>query len=251
MRYYSTLALAILTIFFVSSCNSNKQNYEPFLNISNNVIEDKFGDCDGSSSCGKIEIEYPFFSNNSKSSDDKLNQFITKSITSFYKVETVEQTSKKFIDEFTSFTEDFPDNTNNKWFVSMHYKVISNNDNTLSLAFHMEGYTGGAHGFSTLTYSNFNPKTGDKLKLEDIITNVDELRIIARNTFIEENDLDPSKSLNTQGFWFKDDIFSLNKNFIISSKEMIFHYNQYEIAPYAEGPIEIIIPLSKLEGLFK
>ena len=251
MKNISITLLTVLSLIFASSCNNDKQESEAFLNIRNNTIEEKFGACDGNGACGEIEIDYPIFSENNKTVDDKLNTYITKSISSFYDVKTVEETSKKFIADFADFVKEFPNAANNKWNVSMQYKVINNSENLLSLSFYMEGYTGGAHGFRTLTYTNYNPKSGDKLKLEDVISDVDKLRLIAREAFIKENDLDPSKSLNSQGFWFLDDIFSLSNNFIISDKGISFHYNQYEIAPYSQGPIDINIPMDKLGGMLK
>ncbi len=251
MKSISATLLTIISLLIVTSCKNDKQEIEYFLSVKINTVEEKFGACDGNGACGEIDIEYPIFSDNNKSIDEKLNLEIIKSISSFYNVKNVVETSKKFINEFSDYVKDFPDAENNKWNISMQYKVINNSEKVLSLSFYMEGYTGGAHGFRTITYTNYNPKTGDKLKLEDFVSDVDKLRLIARESFIEENDLDPSKSLNTQGFWFLDDIFSLNNNFIILSEGLKFHYNQYEIAPYSQGPIEINIPMSKLEGLLK
>jgi len=249
MKHIPITIVTTLTLLFTSSCNNIETNN--FLNLKTNVIESKFGACDGESACGEIKIDYPIFSENNKLVDEKINSEITKSISSFYDVKTVEETSKKFIADFADFVKEFPDVAGNKWNISMQYKVLNNTEKALSLSFNMEGYTGGAHGFRTLTYTNYNPLTGEKLNLEDLISNIDELRLIARKIFIEENDLDPKKSLNTQGFWFLDDIFSLNNNFIISDKGISFHYNQYEIAPYSQGSIDINIPMSELSKLLK
>ena len=251
MNYISTTLFAFIVVLFVSSCKNDKQEPNAFLHLKTNVIEEQFGECDGNSACGEIKIDYPIFSGNNEVVDDKLNSEVTNSISSFYNVKTVVETPIIFIADFTEFVKEFPDAANNKWNISMEYQVIKNTTKVLSLSFYMEGYTGGAHGFSTLTYTNYNPKSGGKLKLEDIITDVDKLRLIARESFIKENDLDPSESLNTQGFWFIDDIFSLNNNFIISDEGISFHYNQYEIAPYSQGPIDVNIPMSKLEELLK
>ena len=251
MKYISTSLFVFLTLMLTSSCSNDKPVVESFLNLKQQSIENSYGVCDNEGACGKINIEYPIFSGNNKEVDDLLNSEITKSISSFYDTKTIEETSKFFIRDFAEFVKDFPESANNKWNVSMIYNVAKNTENILSLSFAMEGYTGGAHGFSTINYTNFNPKTGDKLNLKDIISDMDKLRTIARDIFIKGHNLDSNKSLNTQGYWFVDDIFSLNNNFIISSEGITFHYNQYEIAPYSEGPIDITIPMDKLEGLLK
>ena len=251
MKYFSTSLIALLTLIFVSSCSNDKPIVEAFMNLENQAIEKSYGACDGEGACGKIVIEYPIFSENNKDIDNKINAEITKSISSFYDVKTIKETSELFIKDFADFAKEFPEAGNNKWNVSMKYRVTTNTKDLLALTFNMEGYTGGAHGFRTTTYTNYNPNTGEKLKLTDIVNDVDKLRLIARDTFIEENDLDPSESLNTQGFWFLDDIFALNNNFKISSEGLTFFYNQYEIAPYSQGPIVINISIEKLEGLLK
>lgn len=247
--YTSILAFIILTI--VSGCNVENQKNESFLNVKIKTIKDEFGACDGDGACGKIEIEYPVFSDNNKNIDEKLNSEITKTISSFYNVNSVEETSKTFIDDFKNYVNEFPEASNNKWNISMKYKVSNNTKKLLSLSFLMEGYTGGAHGFNNIIYTNYNPSTGETLKLADLISDVDKLTSIARETFVDDNNLDPNKSLNTQGFWFINDTFKLNNNFKVSDQGISFHYNQYEIAPYSQGPIEINIPTSKLEGLMK
>jgi len=249
MRYFSISLLALLTIVSVSSCSNDKQEVQPYLHFEQQTIEDSYGACDDKGACGKINIDYPVFSDNNKKVDDIVNTEITKNVSSFYDAKTIEGTSQKFIKDFTDFVTEFPESANNKWNISMHYSVSTNTKDLLSLTFAMNGYTGGAHGFSTISYSNFNPNTGIKLKLEDIVSDVDKLRTMAREIFIKDHNLDPNKSLNEQGYWFADDIFSLNNNFKLSKDEIVFHYNQYEIAPYSEGPIDIKIPSDKLDGM--
>jgi hypothetical protein len=251
MRYISISLLALLTIVFLSNCSNDKQVVKSFLHFEQKTIEDSYGACDDKGACGEISIEYPIFSENNERVDKLLNSEITKTISSFYDTKTIEGTSQKFIKDFTNFVTEFPESANNKWNTSMLYSVSTNTKDLLSLTFSMNGYTGGAHGFSTISYSNFNPNTGTKLKLEDIVSDVDKLRTIAREIFIKDHNLDPNKSLNEQGYWFVDDIFSLNNNFKLSKDEIIFHYNQYEIAPYSEGPIDITIPMHKLDGLLE
>jgi len=251
MKYISTTIFAILTVILVSSCKNEQQKESSFLKVEKKIIDEKFGDCNGEGACGKVKIEYVVLSGNNETVDAKINSAITKSISSFNGTKSIEEASKKFISEFASFAEEFPDATNNKWDISMLYKVENNTEKTLSLSFYMEGYTGGAHGFRTLTYTNYNPKTGDNLKLDDVVSSIDKLTAIAKEIFIKNYKLDPNKSLNEQGFWFLNDVFALNNNFLITDKGIDFHYNQYEIAPYSLGAIDINIPMDKLEGILK
>ena len=252
MKYITTSLATLLIVLLTISCsNSEQKNEKPYLNFKINKIDKKYGACDGDGICGEIKIEYPLFKNNKKEVDSKLNAIITKSISSFYDVKTIKRTSELFIKEFSEFVKEFPDATNNKWNTFMIYQVNSNTENLLSLTFNMEGYTGGAHGFRTKTSSNYNPNTGEIIKLDDIVTDVKKLKIIGRDFFIKENNLDSSKSLNEQGFWFIEGEFVLNNNFIISKDGLSFHYNQYEIAPYSMGTFNVTIPLKSIKNILK
>ena len=41
------------------------------------------------------------------------------------------------------------------------------------------------------------------------------------------------------------------ENFLISSEGLIFAYQQYEIAPYSEGLIQVKIPYNDIQDLLK
>jgi len=53
------------------------------------------------------------------------------------------------------------------------------------------------------------------------------------------------------GFYFENDVFKLTANFAITKEGLKFLYNPYEIAPYALGQQEIIIPYAALGELIK
>jgi hypothetical protein len=49
----------------------------------------------------------------------------------------------------------------------------------------------------------------------------------------------------SQGGFFTDEA-EITENFFLTSEGLGFHWDPYEIAPYAAGPIEIIIPYDEL-----
>ncbi len=55
--------------------------------------------------------------------------------------------------------------------------------------------------------------------------------------------------LGQAGFWFENNEFFLNDNFLITDSSLVFYYNNYEITAYAFGPTELIIPFSKIKSL--
>ena len=58
-------------------------------------------------------------------------------------------------------------------------------------------------------------------------------------------------SINATGFWFEDDTFYLPETIGFQDSSIIILYNPYDIASYADGTIEIIIPLEDVESHLK
>jgi len=112
-------------------------------------------------------------------------------------------------------------------------------------------YTGGAHGNGYFNYRKINLKDGIELGTKDFFTDVDALNVIAEPYFRALFELSAEESLNEYGFWFYNDEFSVNENFTFSGDDIVFYYNSYEIAPYAGGPTELIVPMEKIKHLLK
>ncbi len=113
-------------------------------------------------------------------------------------------------------------------------------------------YAGGAHGLGFVLYHNYSIETGQKIELQDCITAGGEevLRSAAEEIFRNERDL-VGKDLTEEGYWFGEGGFVLNTNFLPEETAITFFYNSYEIAPYAAGPTEIIIPYEKFKQVIK
>jgi len=52
-------------------------------------------------------------------------------------------------------------------------------------------------------------------------------------------------------YTFENDIFSLSSNFKITPNGLDFFYDNYQIAPYAEGPIDLLIPYQSIKHLLR
>ena len=91
----------------------------------------------------------------------------------------------------------------------------------------------------------------EEIQLSDILSvnSLDMLNAIAENNFRRDRDIPGDLSLEEAGYWFKDDQFRLNDNFAVGKSGLIFHFDQYEIAPYSFGPIEITIGYDQIDFL--
>ena len=95
-------------------------------------------------------------------------------------------------------------------------------------------YTGGAHGIHEKVYKVYSLSNGERLKIEDILINVNDSNLINK---VKEKLL----SMADKESYFNLDELSLeNNNFYITSKGLAFTWGIYEIAPYAMGDSEVL-----------
>lgn len=107
-------------------------------------------------------------------------------------------------------------------------------------------YTGGAHGGMVETCLNFDSNTGRLLEQEDVLADgagphVGKLLM---------KHLNDGRDENSQISLLVDEI-EPNGNFAIGPEGITFTYNQYEIAAYAFGIIDILIPADEIKPYLK
>ncbi|MDR2103325.1 MAG: RsiV family protein [Treponema sp.] len=110
-------------------------------------------------------------------------------------------------------------------------------------------YTGGAHGMRETAYFVLDLEKMKRLNLEDIIKPGSEPALMKEVTIAlrDISNLAGDAPLSS-GNYFEDTI-EVPKNFFMSAQGLGFHWDPYEIAPYAVGPIEILIPYDKIKNL--
>lgn len=111
-------------------------------------------------------------------------------------------------------------------------------------------YSGGAHGNGFTTYYLVSKKTGKVLDIPDFFTDRDKLNEVAQKYYRLQNDIPDDMTLEEYGLWFEGNDFDVNKNFYFTENSVCFYFNTYEIAPYAGGPSEVVIPLSELKEIY-
>lgn len=107
-------------------------------------------------------------------------------------------------------------------------------------------YTGGAHGNHGTTYFVIDPAAAKRLTLDDIV------KTTARPLILEQTE-EALRSLRglkagaplTEGGFFENSI-SIPDNFFLSSEGLGFHWDPYEIAPYSDDSIEVILPYESI-----
>lgn len=141
------------------------------------------------------------------------------------------------------------------WFsyYEMSQNEIEYNENDiLSYSVSFSNYTGGAHGAHSTHFYVVDIKTGKEITEEDIfIENYqDQLAQVLVDKITTLNDVQDAKELENIGFFSVDEIFP-NGNFLIDDTGITYAFNEYEIAAYVVGLIEVHIPFKDIDYLIK
>lgn len=121
----------------------------------------------------------------------------------------------------------------------------------LTVKYETFAYTGGAHPNSNLSFYTFDRETGRMLTLADMVSDTTALMAVVEKAFRNQQRLKTGTNLEEQGYFLRDGRFFLPNNIGMSRKGMVFYYNPYEIAAYALGPIQIIVPYEQLNGILR
>ena len=249
------LFLAGSIVFY---CCQKKDEQKPgaiTYELTNFRIESEGGCKSDSAVCAHYEVSYPVF----KGLDSAVVRTLMKRIDASVSMgnpdadgESMQTIGKSFIDDFSDFRKEMPD-YNLGWYYEARVEVEVLTDTLLSLSVDEEFFTGGAHGGSGRYFININPHTGADFTLDNFLKeNTDDaLRSIGERLFRREQELADTASLEANMFEFPNNHFELSKNYGFTQEGIEFYYNSYEIAPYAMGPSEVLIPYDTLRSLIR
>lgn len=149
---------------------------------------------------------------------------------------------KSFDSEYKSFKEGFGEG-NMAWDASFDGEVTYQSPELISIAINSYVNSGGAHGNSNVTFYNFDAY-GNVLQFDDLFESKERLTSVVKTYFDEET---KGSDIN----YFSGEEFYLPANIGFNDEGVIFFYNVYEIASYADGITEFTIPFQELESYLK
>jgi hypothetical protein len=163
----------------------------------------------------------------------------------------VMESSKKYdqaiADMYTSQTSD-----DHKWdgFIRMtsYHSIL--NKRVITYAINHSEYTGGAHGMETTMYSNYDMETGDKLTLDDLFTPEGKAALTGQihAQILADHNAKDWTALSEDNCYFAPEEVLPTENFELTENHIIFQYNPYDIACYAQGETKVKLALSDLKG---
>lgn len=123
---------------------------------------------------------------------------------------------------------------------------LTNNSGIISFYIDYYQFSGGAHGITNRVAYNIEETSGIEMQLKDIFKG--NYKDVINKEISRQISKDPDRY-----FTGKDGFNGIgdNQNFYIKNNKVVIYFGLYEIAPYASGISEFIIPNKLLEGNFK
>tara|TARA_R110000796_G_scaffold250788_2_gene380526 strand:- start:10390 stop:11136 length:747 start_codon:yes stop_codon:yes gene_type:complete len=162
------------------------------------------------------------------------------------KVSTIDDAITSFKNGYLDLKKMYPDETLG-WEAKIKGDVIYENKDIISIQLETYIFTGGAHGYSATRFLNFDKKKGDQLENWQLFKTKDSFEHFAEIKFKIQEDIPQNASINSTGFMFEGDSFYLPANIGFTKKGIQLVYNQYEVASYADGPINITLPYNEIK----
>jgi hypothetical protein len=112
-----------------------------------------------------------------------------------------------------------------------------------------EYYLGGAHGMREKKYFVVDTDKIEQITLEMLLNDASSLVLkqLIEDELRKLSEIDKQAPLSSGGFF--EDTVEIPQNFFLSSKDLSFHWDPYEIAPYVKGPIEVAIPYTAIRDI--
>jgi hypothetical protein len=246
----------LLLVIIFSACRNDKEEEKrpgPLSFKKESIVKKAGANCDTALyDCSVITLDIMRARGASEVSEEinrKLDRHVIKMISSEADpdISSLEELSEKFLDDYREAAESFSEEP--PWEAYVNETVYLRNESIVSIGVTTEIFSGGAHGYKTLSFINFDPSTGQVLSTDDIFTS--DFSSFVEKRFRQEQGIPEDDNINSTGFWFEDDTFHLPENIGLTEEKLILVYNSYEIAPYAAGDIILEIPIEEARPFLK
>ena len=154
---------------------------------------------------------------------------------------------ESFNAEYLKFKSEFPDESDPKWEMFIETEKTYQSNEIISIALSIYEFKGGAHGNDQINFLNLNATTGEVIENNQLVNDSLKLKEIAKTYFIEELKAS-SNDINLEDYFYGK-AFQLPENIGLGEEGLIMLYNTYEIASYAQGYTEFVIPFEALDSI--
>ncbi len=196
-------------------------------------------------SCAKIKLTIPEAQGNTKlvrTINTALNEEVIHLLTfdEAVVIETKHDAIASFKNGFIALKQKFSDEI--PWEASIEAMVTYEDKDRITLVLDSYIFTGGAHGYGSLTYLNFNKRSGEELEQWQLFEDLEHFQNFAEIKFRIQEGIPQDDAINSTGFIFENDVFQLPNNIGFTKEGLQLLYNPYEIASHADGIITLTLP---------
>lgn len=124
------------------------------------------------------------------------------------------------------------------------YEIFRNDLRFVSLTQKIYQYTGGAHGNSWLTASTIHLQSGKSLQLADLFIGGADFATRLSETVRREG---AARKLPLWGFKG----IGPDSSFYLTDEGIVLFFQPYEIAPYSEGIVRILVPYGHISDIMR
>lgn len=200
--------------------------------------------------CPEVSISIPEASENSKVAQS-VNTALKEELISVLlfddelEVNTINDAITSFNNGYAEMKSLFADESA-RWEAKIKGKVVFEDASLLTIELNSYVFTGGAHGYTSKRFLNFDKTKGTELENWELFKNTKKFEEFAEAKFREQESIPENESINHTGLMFEQDSFYLPENIGFTEKGIKLLYNPYEVASYADGAIELVLPHTEI-----
>lgn len=150
-----------------------------------------------------------------------------------------------FINSYEKLQKEYP-NDKFGWEADIKGSVKYQSENILNIEINHYTYTGGAHGYQGLRSLLFDINTGKSISNDQLFTNREAFKAFAEKKFRAKYKIPANKPINATGLMFEKETFHLPQNIFFTDNGLLLYYNSYEVASYADGTKELLLPYTEV-----
>lgn len=198
----------------------------------------------------------------------RLNEYLIQDVRQLLQIEQhnapsdLAKLAELYVQEKRKELKEFREDANNVGF-SLNYEqtLLGQRNQIVGIKMIFSGYEGGAHGYNSTHYLNFNTATQQKLTIADIRVAgaekalADKLKNLYQNHPVFTETSLSAEEIKT--FIEKDwadsiqEAFANPDNFTFTNEGILFSFPPYAIGPYGMGEIELVLPYQEAQGLIR
>jgi hypothetical protein len=252
MRRFFPLFPVFMVLF---ACQSPAPKTTPSTPLKSELQKVERKLCVNDSACVLLNISYPVLVGGNIAITDTLNNDIQRVYRKILNADDkyaelafpvmIDSASNAVFNFFKQLRAEIPESAITEWTLNASGNVPVLNNRIITVEILSDSYLGGAHPSSAATITTYDLTTGKALGAADFLKDPNAVLPMLEKAYLAEKNGDANGNLSDLLF---PEIKSLPlpKNVAVESNGIRFHYNDYEVAPHAVGPADLLLTWEQL-----